>query len=376
MSFAELKKEHQEFREEMKSFIRREIAPKAKAIDISGEFPLDIVKKMAAKKYLGIPYPEKYGGLGKDTLCYIIAVEETSRVCASTGITLAAHCSLGCYPIFLVGNEEQKKKYLVPMAKGEVLGGFGLTELNAGSDSAATETLAKETKGGYIVNGKKMFNTSGGYAGFFNITATHDRSKGTHGISAFIVESSMKGFSVGKKEDKLGLRGSNTVELVFDDCFIPEENLLGKKFEGFKVFMMTLDGGRVSIGSFGLGIAQGALDASIKFVQENKINAQLVQKYIADMETEIDAARHLVYHGAWLEDNNQPFSKESAQAKLYASEVCMRACDKAIQIHGIAGLSKDYPVERFYRDGKLAEIGEGTSEIQRVVIARQILGRQ
>ncbi|MEO0226151.1 MAG: acyl-CoA dehydrogenase family protein, partial [candidate division WOR-3 bacterium] len=354
MNLAEFKKEHQEFREEIQAFVRTEIAPKAREIDISGEFPLDIIKKMAEKRYLGIPYPVEYGGLGKDTISYIIAVEEVSRVCASTGITLAAHCSLGCYPIYLAGNEMQKKKYLVPMAKGEVLGGFGLTEPNAGSDSGATETTAKEEGGGYLINGKKMFNTTGGYAGFFNITATHDRSKGVHGISAFIVEKGMKGFSVGKKEDKLGLRGSNTVELIFEDCFVPEENLLGKKNEGFKIFMMTLDGGRVSIGAFALGIAQGALDASIKFVKDNKIKTQITQKLIADMATEIEAARHLVYNGAWLEDHHMPFSKESAMAKLYASEVCMRACDKAIQIHGLAGLTKDYPVERFYRDGKLA----------------------
>lgn len=375
MSFAELKKEHLEFREEIQAFVKAEVAPKASAIDVSGKFPMDIVKRMAAKGYLGIPYPREYGGLAKDTLCYIIAVEEISRACASTGITLAAHCSLGCYPIYLVGTEEQKQKFLIPMARGEALGGFGLTEPNAGSDSAGTETIAKAVDKGYLINGKKMFNTTGGYAKFFNITATHDKSKGAYGISAFVVESAMKGFSVGKKEDKLGLRGSNTVELIFEDCFVPEENLLGKKMGGFKIFMMTLDGGRVSIGSFALGIAQGALDASIKFVQENMIKTQIVQKLIADIATEVEAARHMVYYGAWLEDCKLPFSKESAMAKLYASEVCMRACDRAIQIHGLAGITKDYPVERFYRDGKLAEIGEGTSEIQRVVIARQILGK-
>jgi len=376
MNCAEIKKEHNEFREEIRAFVKAEVAPKASAIDVSGEFPMDIVKRMAAKGYLGIPYPREYGGLAKDTLCYIIAVEEVSRACASTGITLAAHCSLGCYPVFLAGNEAQKQKYLIPMAQGKVLGGFGLTESNAGSDAGATETTAKEHDGGYLVNGKKVFNTTGGYAGFFNITATHDHSKGVHAISAFVVESAMKGFSVGKKEDKLGLRGSNTVELIFEDCFVPEDNLLGKKNEGFKVFMMTLDGGRVSIGSFALGIAQGALDASVKFVEDNKIKSQITQKLIADTATEVEAARHLVYGGAWLEDQHLPFSKESAMAKFYASEVSMRACDRAIQIHGSAGITKDYPVERFYRDAKLAEIGEGTSEVQRIVIARALLGKQ
>ncbi len=376
MNCAEIKREHNEFREEIQAFVKAEVAPKAREIDISGEFPLDIIKKMAGKGYLGIPYPKEYGGLSKDTLSYIIAVEEVSRACASTGITLAAHCSLGCYPVYLAGNEAQKQKFLIPMAQGKVLGGFGLTESNAGSDAGATETTAKEHDGGYLVNGKKVFNTTGGYAGFFNITATHDRSKGVHAISAFVVESATKGFSVGKKEDKLGLRGSNTVELIFEDCLVPGANLLGKKNEGFKVFMMTLDGGRVSIGAFALGIAQGALDASIKFVQDNKIKTQIAQKLIADSATEIEAARHLVYGGAWLEDQHLPFSKESAMAKFYASEVSMRASDRAIQIHGLAGITKDYPVERFYRDAKLAEIGEGTSEIQRIVIARTLLGKQ
>ncbi|MEW6686562.1 MAG: acyl-CoA dehydrogenase family protein [Candidatus Edwardsbacteria bacterium] len=375
MEFSELTEGHLKFRQEIREFVEKNITPLAMEIDRKSEFPSEIIKQMGQRGYLGIPYPKEYGGLGLDVLSYAIGVEEVSKVCASTGITMAAHCSLGAYPVYLVGTDSQKEKFLVPMVKGKVLGGFGLTETNAGSDAAATETTAKEVENNYLINGSKKFNTSGGVAGFFNITATHDKSKGVHGISAFIVERERPGFSVGKEEDKLGLRGSNTVELIFEDCLVPKENLLGNKYEGFKVFMKTLDGGRISIGAFALGIAQGALEASVKYVREHSLKSQLVQKMIADMSTEIEAARHLVYHAAYLEDHHGAFTKESAMAKLFASEVCLRAANFAIQIHGPEGLTKKYPVERFYRDGKLAEIGEGTSEIQRLVIARQILGR-
>ncbi|HID93617.1 MAG TPA: acyl-CoA dehydrogenase, partial [bacterium (Candidatus Stahlbacteria)] len=295
--------------------------------------------------------------------------------------TLAAHVSLGSYPIYLCGTEEQKQKFLTPLAKGEKIGSFGLTEPNAGSDAAAIETTAKLVGNKYIINGTKRFITSGGIADTIVFTATQDKTKGVHGISAFIVEKGTPGFSPGKDEDKLGLRGSVTSELIFEDCEIPRENLLGKEGEGFKIFMLTLDGGRISIGAMALGIAQAALDASIKYVREGSQfgkplkKSQLIQKLIADMATEIAAARHLIYHAAKLEDMGKKFTKEAAMAKLYASEVCMRATTKAMQIHGVAGLTKQYPVERFFRDAKLTEIGEGTSEIQRIVIARQILGR-
>lgn len=377
----ELDDKHKAFREEVREFAKTVVAPKAKEIDETGKFPWYTWKEMGARGLLGIPFPKKYGGAGLDTLSYAIACEEISRVCGSTGITLAAHVSLGSYPIYLCGTEEQKQKFLTPLAKGEKIGSFGLTEPNAGSDAAAIETTAKLVGNKYIINGTKRFITSGGIADTIVFTATQDKTKGVHGISAFIVEKGTPGFSPGKDEDKLGLRGSVTSELIFEDCEIPRENLLGKEGEGFKIFMLTLDGGRISIGAMALGIAQAALDASIKYVREGSQfgkplkKSQLIQKLIADMATEIAAARHLIYHAAKLEDMGKKFTKEAAMAKLYASEVCMRATTKAMQIHGVAGLTKQYPVERFFRDAKLTEIGEGTSEIQRIVIARQILGR-
>lgn len=342
---------------------------------------------MAELNLLGIPIPKKYGGAGLDTLSYTIAVEEVGRVCGSTGITLAAHTSLGCYPIYIAGNEGQKKKWLIPLAKGEKIGSFGLTEPNAGSDAAATETTAKLEGNKYIINGTKRFITSGAIADIIVFTATQDRSKGVHGISAFVVEKGTPGFSAGKEEDKLGLRGSVTSELIFEDCAIPCKNLLGKEGDGFKIFMQTLDGGRISIGA--LGIAQGALDACIEYVKESKpsnlpsqvkvgkplYKSQFVRGRIADMVTEIEAARGLIYNAAILKDSGKPYTKEAAMSKLYASEVGMRATTMAVELHGIMGLTKKYEVERFMRDVKLMEIGEGTSEIQRVVIAREILGK-
>jgi butyryl-CoA dehydrogenase len=342
---------------------------------------MDTVRKLADEGLMGIPFPEKYGGLGLDNRSYIIAVEEFSRVCGSTGITLAAHTSLGAMPVYMAGTEEQKLKYLTPMAKGEKIGAFGLTEPNAGSDAAGTETTATLKGDKYVINGNKRFITSGKYAEVVVFTASQDRSKGAHGISAFIVEGGTPGFSAPKDEHKMGLKGSNTSELLFEDCEIPAENLLGKEGEGFKVFMMTLDGGRVSIGALALGMAQGTLDSAIQYVKENERfgkplkRFQSAQKAVADMATEITAARHLVYHAAWLEDQHVEFSMQSAMAKLYASEVCMKATTLAVGLLGAHGLTTRYPVERFFRDAKLTEIGEGTSEIQRIVIARHILGR-
>ena len=376
-----LDEKHKEFRKMVKEFADKEVAPRAKELDVNSELPWDLIKRMAELELFALFVPKEYGGAGFDVLSYAIAVEEIGRVCGSTGIFLAAHSSLGVYPLFCDGTEEQKQKYLIPMARGEKIGSFGLTEPNAGSDAAATQTTAKLVNDKYIVNGTKRFITSGGVADIIVFTATKDPSLGYKGISAFIVEKGTPGFSPGKEEDKLGLRGSMTSELVFEDCVLPKENLLGKEGEGFKVFMGTLDGGRISIGALALGIAQGALDASVKFVKENKKSGRLmkkmqsIQSMITEMATEVEAARLLIYQAAMLKDNDLPFIKESAMAKYYASTVGTKACDTSITIHGMLGLTNEYPVERFLRDEKLMEIGEGTSEIQKIVIARQILGK-
>ncbi|MBA7522054.1 Acyl-CoA dehydrogenase, short-chain specific [subsurface metagenome] len=377
-----LHEKHKKFRQKVKDFADNEVAPRAKELDIKHEFPWDLVKRMAELELLALYVPKEYGGAGFDVLSYAIAVEEIGRVCGSTGIFLAAHSSLGVYPIFVAGTEEQKQKYLIPLARGEKIGSFGLTEPNAGSDAAGTQTTAKLVGDEYVVNGTKRFITSGSVADIIIFTATKDPAMGYPGISAFIVEKGTPGFSSGNEEDKLGLLGSITSELVFEDCKIPKENLLGKEGEGFKVFMATLDGGRISIGALALGIAQGALDASVKFVQENKRSgkplkkSQSIQSMIAEMATEIEAARLLIYQAAMLKDHDMPYTKESAMAKYYASHIGMKTTDMAITIHGMLGLTKAYPVERFMRDEKLMEIGEGTSEIQKIVIAREILGKR
>jgi butyryl-CoA dehydrogenase len=325
--------------------------------------------------------PKEYGGAGLDTLHYTIAVEEIGRVCGSTGIFLAAHSSLGVFPIYYAGNEMQKRKWLVPLAKGEKIGSFGLTEPEAGSDAAATKTTAKRDGDKYILNGEKRFITSGSVADVIIITATQDPTKGYHGISAFVVEKGTPGFSYGRDEEKLGLHGSITSELIFEDCVIPAENLLGEEGDGFKIFMETLDGGRISIGALALGIGQGALDAAVNFSKSNNRNgkplsrSQSIQSMIAEMATDIEAARLLVYQASALKDAGMPYVKEAAMAKYYASTVGMKAANMAIDIHGLLGMTDVYPVERFIRDEKLMEIGEGTSEIQKIVIARQIFGK-
>lgn len=376
-----LDEKHKEFRKMVREFADNEVAPRAKELDMNDEFPWDLVKRMAELKLLALYVPKEYGGAGLDVLSYAIAVEEIGRVCGSTGIFLAAHSSLGVYPVYDSGNEEQKQKYLIPMAQGEKIGSFGLTEPNAGSDAAGTQTTAKLIGDNYIVNGTKCFITSGEIADIIIFTATKDPSLGYKGISAFIVEKGTPGFSAGKKEDKLGLRGSITSELIFEDCALPKKNLLGKEGKGFKVFMATLDGGRISIGALALGIAQGALDASVRFVNDNKKSGrplrkmQSIQSMIAEMATEVEAARLLIYQAAVFKDNDLPFTRESAMAKYYASTIGTKATDMAITIHGMLGLTNEYPVERFLRDEKLMEIGEGTSEIQKIVIAREILGK-
>jgi butyryl-CoA dehydrogenase len=374
-----ISKEHEEFRRKIREFAEKEIEPKAKELDESGEFPFDTMKKLGEMGILGMVVPEKYGGSGYDTTSYSIAVEEISRVCGSTGITVAAHNSLGLYPIYLFGNEEQKRKHIPPLAKGEKLGSFGLTEAGAGSDAAGTKTTAVLDGDFYVVNGSKCFITNASVGGTFVFTAMTDKAKGYKGISSFILEKGMKGFTIGKKENKMGLRGSDTATLIFEDLRIPRENLLGKEGEGFKQFMITLDGGRISIGAMALGIAQGAFDKALKYAKEREqfgqsiTNFQAIQWKLADMATQIEAARHLIYHSSWLKDKGEKFIKESAMAKLYASEVGRFVTYQAIQILGGYGYLSKYPLERYMRDVKLCEIGEGTSEIQRLIIAKELL---
>jgi len=374
-----LDKKYEDFRKKIREFAEKEIEPQAQKIDESAEFPSDNMKKVAALGLLGMVVPSDYGGTGIDTLKYVLAVEELSRVCGSTGITVAAHNSLAICPLYLFGNEEQKKKYIPPLAKGEKLGAFGLTEPEAGSDAGRTKTTAVLKGDSYIINGSKCFITNASVGDIFVITAVTDKTKGSKGISSFILEKGMKGFTIGKKENKLGLRGSDTATLHFEDLIVPRENLLGKEGEGFKQFLITLDGGRVSIGAMALGIAQGAFDKALKYAKERVqferplIEFQAIQFKLADMATQIEAARHLIYQAAFLEDKGEKYIKESAMAKLYASEVGRYVCYQAIQIFGGYGYSRDYPVERYLRDIKLCEIGEGTSEIQRLVIFRELM---
>jgi alkylation response protein AidB-like acyl-CoA dehydrogenase len=374
-----LKEEHLQVREMARRFADEVVAPRARDLDENEEFPHDIVKQMGELGFMGLPYPEKYGGAGMDYLAYAIAVEEIARWCGSTAITLAAHVSLGCGPVYGNGSEELKQKYLVPMAKGEKIGAFGLTESGAGSDAAGTQTRANPVDGGWRVNGSKIYITNGSVADYITFTARTDGGKGTQGISAFIIETSAPGFRVGKREKKMGLHGSDTVEVVFEDVFVPEGNMVGDAAGGFKAFMRTLMGGRISIGALALGLAQGAYEHSLRYAKERKqfgqpiANFQAVQFMLADMAVQIEGARLMVYHAALLKDAGKEFGKEASMAKLYASEMANRVTDKAIQVHGGMGYCRDVPVERMHRDAKLMEIGEGTSEIQRMVIAREIL---
>jgi len=374
-----LSEKHEKFKMKIREFAEAEVEPVSAQIDEDAEFPYENVKKLGEMGILGMVVPEKYGGTGDDMITYAIAVEEFSRVCGSTGITVAAHNSLAVYPLYLFGNEEQKKKFIPPLARGEKLGAFGLTEPGAGSDAGATKASAVLKGGHYVINGSKCFITNARVAETMVITARTDPAKGSKGISNFILEKSMPGVKVGKKENKMGLRGSDTGELHFEDVKVPKENLLGKEGEGFKQFLITLDGGRISIGAMALGIAQGAYEKSLKYAKERKQFNQPITKFqaiqwkLSDMATQIEAARHLIYAAAWLKDQGKSYIKESAMAKLYASEVGRWVTYQAIQIFGGYGYLREYPVERYFRDVKLCEIGEGTSEIQRLVIAREIL---
>lgn len=374
-----LSQEHELFRQTVHEFAQKEIAPRALEVDQTHEFPWDNIKKMAGLGLMGVPFPEEYGGAGGDTLMYAMAVEEISRACGSTGITLAAHVSLGTTPFYMFGTPEQKERYLKPLASGQKLGAFGLSEATAGSDAAGTRTTAVLDGNEWVINGSKNWITSGSIADTVVFTAMTDKSKGANGISSFIVEKGTPGFQYGKNEKKMGLRGSVTSQLFFDNLRLPKENILGQPNDGFKQFMQILDGGRISIGAMALGLAQAAYDAALAYSKERKqfnrpiSDFQAIQFKLADMATQLDAARLLIYRSAWLKDQHKPFGKEAAMAKLFASEVGERICHAAIQIHGGYGYVEEYHVERYYRDIRLCEIGEGTSEIQRIVIARHLL---
>jgi alkylation response protein AidB-like acyl-CoA dehydrogenase len=390
---------HLATREMVRQFARDEVAPVAAKYDASAKFPWDNIRKMADLGLLGVPWSEELHGAGLDLISYMIVIHEMAKVDASHGLTISAHTTLGTSPIVNFGTDAQRQRYVPLLAAGRVMGGFGLTEPEAGSDAGGTRTTAVKKNGYYLLNGTKRFITHGSVGEIFVVTAVTDRSKGTKGISSFIVTKptndleetkrvgvghdpslpAMKGFSAGKKEDKLGWRASDTAELILQDVEVPAENLLGKEGEGFANFMRTLDNGRIGIAALSLGIAEGAFEQALQYSQVRKqfgkpiCDFQGVNFQLSDMATEIEAGKHLMFHAAWLAKNKKPFTKEAAMAKLFCSELAMRATIKAVQIHGGYGYTKDYPVERFMRDAKICEIGEGTSEIQRMVIARQLL---
>lgn len=362
----------------IREFAEEEVAPGAIERDKTKQFPTEIFKKLGELGMLGLPFPEEYGGAGADTVSFAIVTEELSRACASTGITYSAHISLGGAPINLFGTEEQKQKYLTPICTGESLGAFGLTEPNAGSDAGGTQTTAKEENGEFLINGSKCFITNASFAKHLALTAITGNDNGMKEISAIIVPTDVSGFTVIDNYEKMGLNASNTTELVMENVRVPVENLLGKKGEGFKQFLITLDGGRIGIGAMAVGVAQAAYEKALQYAQERKqfgkslSKFQAIQFKLADMAMKIELARNMVYKAAWLKDQGRPFSKEASMCKLYASEIAMQVADQAVQIHGGYGYMREYEVERYMRDAKLLEIGEGTSEVQRMVIARLI----
>jgi alkylation response protein AidB-like acyl-CoA dehydrogenase len=374
----ELTEEQSMIRKLIHEFAESEVAPGADERDRTGEFPKAIFNKLGQLGLMGLPFPEQYEGGAADTISFAIVVEELSRVCASTGITYSAHISLGGAPLHLFGTNEQKEKYLTPICTGESFGAFGLTEPNAGSDAGGTQTTAVLDGDEWVINGSKCFITNASYAKHLAVTAVTDRSKGINGISAFIVPTDAPGFTVINNYEKMGLHASNTTELILENVRVPKENLLGTEGNGYKQFLATLDGGRIGIGAMAVGIAQGAYEKALQYAKERKqfgkslSNFQAIQFKLADMAMNIELSRNMVYKAAWLKDQGKAFKKEAAMAKLFASETCMKVCDQAIQIHGGYGYMKEYQVERFFRDAKLLEIGEGTSEVQRMVIARQI----
>ena len=375
----QLTREQELVKQMVREFALNEVKPIAAEIDETERFPIENVEKMAKLKMLGIPFAKEYGGAGGDTLSYILAVEELSKVCATTGVIVSAHTSLCASLIEQFGTKDQKEKYLSDLASGKKLGAFGLTEPGAGTDAAGQQTVAVLDGDHYVLNGSKIFITNGGVAETFIVFAMTDKSKGTKGISAFIVEKEFKGFSIGKKEEKLGIRASSTTELVMENCIVPKENLIGQEGKGFGIAMKTLDGGRIGIAAQALGIAEGAFAEAVAYMKERKqfgrpIAAfQGLQWMIAEMDTKIEAARHLVYKAACLKDAKKPYSVDAARAKLYAAEVAMDVTTKAVQIFGGYGYTKEYPVERMMRDAKITEIYEGTSEVQKMVIAGSAL---
>lgn len=373
-----LTEEQRLIRDMVRDLAEREIRPLAAERDETKEFPWSTVWKMAELGLFGLPFPEEYGGAGADTVSYALALEEVGAACAATGLTYEAAVSLGATPIYLFGTEEQKRRWLVPAARGQILIAFGLTEPNAGSDAGATQTRAVLDGNEWVINGSKIFITNASVASAIIVTAVTEPGLGTRGISNFIVPKETPGLTIGKKFDKLGLRASDTAQIFLEDCRIPKENLLGKPGEGFKQFLRVLDGGRVAIGALAVGLARASFEAALRYAGERvqfgqTINHfQAIQFKLADMATRIEAARLLVHKAAWLKDKGLPYTKEAAMAKLVASETAVWAALEAIQIHGGYGYIKEYPVERYLRDAKLMEIGEGTSEIQRLVIARQL----
>ncbi|ESU30633.1 acyl-CoA dehydrogenase [Bacillus sp. 17376] len=374
----DLTSEHAMIKRTIREFGEEEVAPGAIERDKTKQFPTEIFKKLGELGMLGLPFPEEYGGAGADTVSFAIVTEELSKACASTGITYSAHISLGGAPINLFGTEEQKQKYLAPICTGESLGAFGLTEPNAGSDAGGTQTTAKEVDGEYIINGSKNFITNASYAKHLAMTAITGNVDGKKEISAIIVPTDAPGFSVIDNYEKMGLNASNTTQLVMEDVHVPVENLLGKKGEGFKQFLVTLDGGRIGIGAMAVGVAQAAYEKALQYAKERQqfgrpiSQFQAIQFKLADMAMKIELARNMVYKAAWLKDQGRAFSKEASMCKLYASEIAMEVADQAVQIHGGYGYMREYEVERYMRDAKLLEIGEGTSEVQRMVIARLI----
>jgi butyryl-CoA dehydrogenase len=391
--------QHLATREMVREFARDEVAPVAAKYDAEAKFPWESIRKMGELGLLGVPWPEELGGAGLDLISYMIVIHELGKVDASHALTISAHTTLGTSPIVKFGTPEQKRRYVPLLATGRVMGGFGLTEPEAGSDAGGTRTTAVRRNGHYVINGVKRFITHGSVGEIFVVTAVTDRSQGTKGISSFILTkptndidatkhvgvghdpslAAMKGFRAGKKEDKLGWRASDTAELIMEDVEVPAENMLGNEGAGFVNFMKTLDNGRVGIAALSLGIAEGAFEQALRYTSVRKqfgqpiAQFQGVQFQLSDMATEIEAGKHMMYHAAWLAQNGRPFSKEAAMAKLFCSELAMRATIAAVQLHGGYGYTKDYPVERFMRDAKICEIGEGTSEIQRIVIARHLL---
>ncbi|MGM0835769.1 MAG: acyl-CoA dehydrogenase family protein [Bacillota bacterium] len=374
----DLTSEQAMIRKTIREFSDEVVAPGALQRDRDKKFPVEVFRQLSDLGMMGLPFPEEYEGAGADTVSFAIVVEELSRACGSTGITYSAHVSLGGAPINLFGTEEQKRQYLVPICTGESLGAFGLTEPNAGSDAGGTQTTAVEDGNDYIINGNKCFITNASYAKHLALTAITGRNGNEKEISAVIVPTDAPGFQVIDNYEKMGLNASNTTELVLEDVRVPQENLLGKRGEGFRQFLITLDGGRIGIGAMALGIAQAAFERALAYSKERKqfgrsiSSFQVNQFKLADMAMKLELARTMVYKAAWLKDQGRPFSKEASMCKLYASEVCMEIADQAVQLHGGYGYMKEYHVERFMRDGKLLEIGEGTSEVQRMVIARHL----